>query len=33
MNLSLDILLGIALFLLGLEHFGVAVPGWLTGIS
>lgn len=30
--LSYTIILGIALLLLALEHFGVPVPGWLTGI-
>ena len=26
-----NLLLAIALFLLALEHFGVPIPGWLTG--
>lgn len=32
MVLSFTVFLGIALLLLALEHFGVAIPGWLTGI-
>lgn len=28
---SQAVLLAIALFLLALEHFGVPIPGWLTG--
>jgi len=30
--LSYTLILGIALLLLALEKFGVAIPGWLTGI-
>lgn len=31
MDAILSLALAIALFLLALEHFGVAIPGWLTG--
>jgi len=29
---SQPVLLAIALFLLALEHFGVPIPGWVTGV-
>lgn len=32
MVLSFTLFLGVALLLLALEHFGVAIPPWLTGI-
>jgi hypothetical protein len=30
--LSYTLILGLALLLLALEHFGVPIPGWATGI-
>lgn len=30
--MNTNLLLAIALLLLGLEHFGVPIPGWITGI-
>jgi hypothetical protein len=30
--LSYTFVLALALLLLALEHFGVPIPGWLTGI-
>ena len=32
MNINADLFLAFGLLLLALEHFGVAVPGWITGV-
>ena len=32
MSINADIFLAIGLLLLALEHFGVAIPPWITGV-